>query len=142
MKETRNLLMTLFCIPIGYVAAVAIVFETNIFEPGYSAGDKNVEFVMTAIMELMTLGTVFLALRLFKFNKVHADLVTRKYSALKKWGVLRLLMLGLPMMYNTYLYYMFMNTTFGYMAIIQMLCMPFVYPSLNRCIAETTEEEK
>ena len=32
MKETRNLLMTLFCIPIGYVAAVAIVFETNIFD--------------------------------------------------------------------------------------------------------------
>ena len=39
MKETRNLLMTLFCIPVGYVAAVAFVFETNIFERGYRAGD-------------------------------------------------------------------------------------------------------
>jgi len=140
MKETRNLLMTLFCIPIGYVAAVAIVFETNIFEPGYSAGDKNVEFVMTAVMELVTLGTVFLALRLFKFNKVHDDLVNRKYSALKKWGALRLLMLGLPMMYNIHLYYMFGETpTFGYMAIIQMLCMPFVFPSKSRCEAEIEE---
>lgn len=140
MKETRNLLMTLFCIPIGYVAAVAIVFETNIFEPGYSAGDKNVEFVMTAVMELVTLGTVFLALRLFKFNKVHEDLVNRKYSALKKWGALRLLMLGLPMMYNIHLYYMFDKTpTFGYMAIIQMLCMPFVFPSKSRCEAEIKE---
>ena len=139
MKETRNLLMTLFCIPIGYVVAVAIVFETNIFESGLYADDKNVEFMMTAVMELVTLGTVFLALRLFKFNKVHDDLVTRKYSALKKWGLLRLLMLGLPMMYNTYLYYMFMNTTFGYMAIIQMLCMPFVYPSKSRCEAEVEE---
>ena len=139
MKETRNLLMTLFCIPIGYVVAVAIVFETNIFESGLYADDKNVEFMMTAVMELVTLGTVFLALRLFKFNKVHDDLVTRKYAALKKWGLLRLLMLGLPMMYNTYLYYMFMNTTFGYMAIIQMLCMPFVYPSKSRCQAEVEE---
>ena len=139
MKETRNLLMTLFCIPIGYVVAVAIVFETNIFESGLYADDKNVEFMMTAVMELVTLGTVFLALRLFKFNKVHDDLVARKYSALKKWGLLRLLMLGLPMMYNTYLYYMFMNTTFGYMAIIQMLCMPFVYPSKSRCQAEVEE---
>ena len=139
MKETRNLLMTLFCIPIGYVVAVAIVFETNIFESGLYADDKNVEFMMTAVMELVTLGTVFLALRLFKFNKVHDDLVARKYAALKKWGLLRLLMLGLPMMYNTYLYYMFMNTTFGYMAIIQMLCMPFVYPSKSRCGAEVEE---
>ena len=139
MKETRNLLMTLFCIPIGYVVAVAIVFETNIFESGVYADDKNVEFMMTAVMELVTLGTVFLALRLFKFNKVHDDLVARKYAALKKWGLLRLLMLGLPMMYNTYLYYMFMNTTFGYMAIIQMLCMPFVYPSKSRCEAEVEE---
>jgi hypothetical protein len=98
-----------------------------------------VEFVMTAVMELVTLGTVFLALRLFKFNKVHDDLATRKYAALKKWGLLRLLMLGLPMMYNTYLYYMFMNTTFGYMAIIQMLCMPFVFPSKSRCEAEIEE---
>lgn len=139
MKETRNLLMTLFCIPIGYVVAIAIVFETNIFESGLYADDKNVEFMMTAVMELVTLGTVFLALRLFKFNKVHDDLVASKYAALKKWGLLRLLMLGLPMMYNTYLYYMFMNTTFGYMAIIQMLCMPFVYPSKSRCQAEVEE---
>ena len=139
MKETRNLLMTLFCIPIGYVVAVAIVFETNIFESGIYADDKNVEFMMTAVMELLTLGTVFLALRLFKFNKVHDDLVARKYAALKKWGLLRLLMLGLPMMYNTYLYYMFMNTTFGYMTIIQMLCMPFMYPSKSRCEAEGEE---
>ena len=139
MKETKKLLMTLFCIPFGYVVAVAIVFETNIFESGVYADDKNVEFVMTAVMELLTLATVFLALRLFKFNKVHDDLVARKYSALKKWGMLRLLMLGLPMMYNTYLYYMFMNTTFGYMAIIQILCMPFVFPSKSRCEAEVEE---
>jgi len=32
-----------------------------------------------------------------------------------------------------------MNPAFGYMAIIQLLCLPFVYPSLNRCIAETEE---
>jgi hypothetical protein len=34
-----------------------------------------------------------------------------------------------------------MNTTFGYLAIILLLCLPFVFPTLNRCIAETTAEE-
>ena len=33
-----------------------------------------------------------------------------------------------------------MNTTFGYMAIIQFLCLPFVFPSAGHCLAETTEE--
>ena len=28
------------------------------------------------------------------------------------------------------------------LGIMLLLCMPFVYPSMNRCIAETTEEEK
>ena len=141
MKETRNLLMTLFCIPIGYVVAVAIVFETNIFESGLYADDKNVEFMMTAVMELVTLGTVFLALRLFKFNKVHAELVSKKHNALSKWGTLRLVMILAPMVANTYLYYLYMNTTFGYMAIIGLLCLPFVFPTMSRCEAEVEDDK-
>jgi hypothetical protein len=35
-----------------------------------------------------------------------------------------------------------MNTTFGYLAIMLLLCLPFIFPSLNRCLVETTEEEK
>ena len=92
-------------------------------------------------MELLTLGGVFLALRLFKFPKVHQDLVTKKEHALFKWGILRLALLLIPMVANTYLYYMFMNTTFGYMAIIQLLCLPFVFPTMSRCQSEVESEE-
>ena len=56
------------------------------------------------------------------------------------WGMLRLLVLEVPMVVNTYLYYMFMNPTFGYLAIILLLCLPFVMPTVGRCIDETTEE--
>ena len=37
-------------------------------------------------------------------------------------------------------FYIYMNPTFGYLAIILLLCLPFVFPSQSRCIAETTEE--
>ncbi|MBQ8712837.1 MAG: hypothetical protein IJ551_08505 [Prevotella sp.] len=60
---------------------------------------------------------------------------------MKKWGVLRLIMLEVPMLVNTLLYYAYANTAFGYMAIIIAITLPFVYPSMNRCMAETTEEE-
>jgi hypothetical protein len=83
---------------------------------------------------------VFLGLRLFKFNKVHAELVSKKHIALGMWDTLRLVMILAPMVANTYLYYLYMNTTFGYMAIIQLLCLPFVYPSMNRCKSEVEAE--
>jgi hypothetical protein len=33
-----------------------------------------------------------------------------------------------------------MNTTFGYLGIMLLLCLPFVFPSVGRCLAETSEE--
>ena len=46
-------------------------------------------------------------------------------------------MLLLPLWADTLLYYLYMNTTFGYLGIILVLCLPFVYPSESRCEAET-----
>ena len=51
----------------------------------------------------------------------------------------RLLILEAPMVINTLLYYIYMNTTFGYLGIMLLLCLPFVFPSLNRCEGEVTE---
>ena len=54
-------------------------------------------------------------------------------------GMTRLIILEAPMVINTLLYYIYMNTTFGYLGIILLLCLPFVFPSLSRCEDETTE---
>ena len=139
MRVTRDLLMFIFVIAIVIVLAIVAGFETGEFESGLLVEEKNAEFLLTAIMELVTLGCVFLALRLFKFGKVHADLVTMKEYALRKWGTLRLLLLVVPMVANTLFYYLFVNTTFGYMAIIQLLCLPFVFPTMSRCLSEVGE---
>ena len=48
--------------------------------------------------------------------------------------------LCLPMLINTFMYYQTMSPAFGYMAIILVLCLFFVYPSIGRCIEETSEE--
>ena len=118
-----------------------VLYETGIMESGLFEEHKNSEFILTALMELITLGGVFIALRLFKFQKVHQDLITNKEHALFRWGILRLALLLIPMVANTYFYYMFMNTTFGYMAIIQLLCLPFVFPTMSRCQAEVESGE-
>ena len=137
MKETKNLLMGVYLAGIVLALTIVCLYETEVVVPGVLATDKQSEFLMTFLMELMTLGCAFLALRLFKFEKIHQELITGKAAALKKWGLIRLLILLFPLWADTLLYYIYMNTTFGYLGIILALCLPFVYPSMNRCEAET-----
>lgn len=122
---------------IGITVVLIVLFETDVLPSGLMATEKQTEFLLTTLMELLTLASVYMSLRLFKFDKVHQELVTLKADGLRRWGLIRLGILLLPMPLNTVLYYLFMNTTFGYMAIILAICLPFVYPSEARCEAET-----
>ena len=137
MKETKNQLMSVFVSGTVLPLMIVCIYETEVVVPGLLATDKQLEFLLTFLMELMTLGCAFLALRLFKFEKIHQELISDKAVALRKWGAIRLVLLLFPLWADTLLYYLYMNTTFGYLGIILVLCLPFVYPSESRCEAET-----
>lgn len=132
--------MTIFVSFVLMSALIILVFETGILLSGHFAGQEPSEFILTLMMELTTLGCAFLALRLFKFEIIRQDLLHRKETALLKWGLIRLLLLMLPLTIDTLLYYIYIKPTFGYLAIIMVLCLPFIYPSMNRCLTETEEE--
>ena len=134
--------MTIFVFAIVFALAIVVLFETDTMAAGLYAGETQSEFFWTFFMELLTLGCVFLGLRLFKFKKVHNALVAQKHYALGIWGTVRLMLLLAPMVANTYLYYLYMNTTFGYMAIIGLLCTPFVFPTMSRCEAEVEDDKQ
>lgn len=137
MKETKNQLMSVFVSGTVLPLMIVCIYETEVVVPGLLATDKQSEFLLTFLMELMTLGCAFLALRLFKFEKIHQELISDKAVALRKWGAIRLVLLLFPLWADTLLYYLYMNTTFGYLGIILVFCLPFVYPSESRCEAET-----
>ena len=139
MKKTQKTLMTLYLAIILLTLFLVVLFETDVMEPGRLAGSTQSEFIATAAMQLLSLGGAFLGLRLFKFQAVHQLLLSQKASALLKFGTLRLFIIGAPMMCNTLYYYMYMNPTFGYLAIILLLCLPFVCPTMGRCEAEVSE---
>ena len=101
MKETKNLLMGVFVAGIVLPLTIVCLYETEVVVPGLFATDKQSEFLMTFLMELMTLGCAFMALRLFKFEKIHQELISGKAVALRKWGVVRLVMLLLPLWAET-----------------------------------------
>lgn len=140
MKSISKRLVVIYMSLAAIALAIIILYETDILEAGVMEEQKQLEFILTAMMELISLGAAFMGLRLFKFKTVHNDLVNRQEPAMWKWGVIRLLILEVPMVIDTLLYYIFMNTTFGYLAVMLLLCLPFVFPSVNRCLAETSEE--
>ena len=142
MKHTHYILMAVFVGALVLTGIIVLLFETDVLLAGTAVGNSQVEFVMTIIMELLTLGQIWLALRLFKFKMVKHDLIARKEVALRSWGVLRLLLLDIPLLFNALFYEIFLNATFGYLAIILLVCQAFVYPSLARCEAEVTPENK
>ena len=148
MKQVSNILAAIFWGLLGISVLLAVLFECEVLPAGVStvtvtgtetSTSATVEFLCRFTMEVVTLLGIWLSLRLFKFQRVHADLMTRKEEALKKWGVIRLLLLEVPMLLNTILYYIYMQTTYGYMAIIAVLCLPFVFPTLSRCEGEVEE---
>ena len=124
-KYLRNLFWGTVAVPL----LIATVYECDVLPTGVFAGKAQEEFLAVIIMELLTIVMISLALRLFKAKDVERKVAEGDTLALRRWGALRILMITVPLLLNTIGYYLFMNTTFGYMALILLICLPFVYTS-------------
>ena len=71
----------------------------------------TIQFLLTVIMELGTMLCAYLGLRLFKHN----------------WR-LRMALIVVPLLVNGLLYWFYRTTTFFYLGIILLLCIPFIWP--------------
>lgn len=131
--------MTNFLFMIIVSLLMVALYETEVLEPIQLATGKMLDFVVAVIMEFVTIAVIPLALKLFSMKVIRRKLVAGKGDALLVWGTARLNMLCLPMLVDIFMYYQTMSPTFGYMAIILFLCLFFVYPSMERCVNETTE---
>ncbi len=122
--------------------AVVLLYETDLLLPGLWHGDVNAQFIVKAMMEVVTICMIPLALRLFRFRPVSKSICNDAVNGLLTWGSLRMMMICLPMTANTLFYYLFgLDVTFGYMGIICLICILFIYPSRSRCISETGKEK-
>lgn len=140
MNKTVKILQYLFWGLIALVAIIVTTFETDILIAGEMAGDKVTEYYWTVGLELTTIAILPMALRLMKLSSV-SEAVKHSSKTYLRFALLRLSAIALTMLANAVLYYLFMQTTFGYLAIICLISMAFVYPSSSRCKSETSVEE-
>ena len=73
--------------------------------------NETIQFLLTTVMEIGTLLCAYLGVRLFKKNQ---------------W--LRIALIGVPLVLNIVLYFIYRTTPFFYLGIILLLCIPFVWP--------------
>jgi hypothetical protein len=125
-----------FVLPIVLSLAMVVLYESDVIMSGSKTGHDVLEYQAVMVMELLTICLIPLALRLFKFKSVHRQVADASGRGLKKWGAIRICMIAVPMLINTFLYYQFMNVAFGYMGIIGLLSLVFVYPSKEKCEQE------
>ena len=111
---------------------LVLLFESNVFPTGLYADNKTADFLFTTIMEILTICCIPLALRLIKDKTMKKYDVPRRMQIYRRKAMLRLLLLGCPLLINTFLYYLFMNVAFGYMTIILFLCLLFIIPTKER----------
>lgn len=132
MNKTISLLRSVLIANVGVAVVIAALYELDILPSGMMTGRPQDEFLSTISMELITIVFIPVALRLFKTKDVEKRLEEGDIKAFRKWGLVRILMITVPLVLNTLLYYSFMNTTFGYMALILLICLPFIYPAARK----------
>ena len=144
MEKTRNLLMALFA---GFLLLAAILYIGGEFLHWdmalWEGANKEQRFICSTVMILLTICLLPLSLRLFKFKRISDELHARQAPALTRWGSVRIVCMGLLLVVNTFLYYAFgFESTYGYLAVVVLLCMPFIIPTMGRCVAEVSKEEE
>lgn len=140
MKETQRKLLIAFFAPVIMAVIIIVLYETECLMPG-NLPDPTVNFLAGTVMVLLTIGSIPFALYMFRIPKIHRQLTDDAQKApqrLLTFGMLRMMMLAVPMVVNIWFYYFFSFTTsYFYMAVILFLSMFFIYPSTDRCLAET-----
>lgn len=142
VRLVQRILMCNFFIMVGLALLLVFFYECELIPVTSMAANSQLVFVLQVLMELVTILVIPVALKMFSIKPLRRKLTEGKGDSLLLWGTLRLNMLSVPMVFNVFFYYQTMSPAFGYLAIIIFLCLFFIFPSLDRCEAETSEPQE
>ena len=125
--KTQQTLNIIFYTSIVLSLLAVVLFETNTLIGGWWADNRSADFLCTTFLGLFSLCAIPVAFRLVRPSR--SNTARMNYD---RRAILRLVLLGLTLLLNTFSYYAFMGVPFGYMAIILFLCLLFVVPTQKR----------
>lgn len=141
MEITRivNSLKKAFWAALAVLAATALTVEYLLMDVagGLMADHRQFEFLYHTVMVLLTLGSCYLTLRLFKMSRIEAALRACPLQEYKKWSLMRIALLFIPAWFNIVGYLLFLSPSYVYLSIILLLSFAFIYPTKGRFMSET-----
>lgn len=142
LRDVRNLLLAQMCLSLAAAVVIIALFESEAVMPGVIEKGSQAEFLLLTLMEMLTVCMIPAALRLFKTKRVRRDIASEPVRGLQRWGVVRMSMLCGTMVINILLYYITpLNVAFAYMAIICLISLVFINPTMRRCEAEAGADD-
>ena len=141
IKTAQRYLLFNFLFMLVLCLLMVVLYECEWLEIGSLGNDAYLLFLLQLVMEAVSIVAIPVALKMFSIRYVHRLLVKGQGVALLRWGTARINLLCLPLVVNTFLYYQTMWAGFGYLAIILLLCLFFIYPSIDRCESEVSDTE-
>lgn len=122
-----------------YIAILAIglfVLFSFLFNDTIFIEDPQFDFIFLTAMELITLCVIPFALRLFKFKWVKKRIKKQGIKGFLDLKEAQIAMLACPLILNEGAYFITMQVTHFYLAVILFLCMIFIYPSQEKLVNE------
>lgn len=141
MKKITTALRCVYATQLLVAALILLVYEAGWLAPGLLAGDATTSYWMNMVGVVVTLLCILLALKLMNFKRVkamiHAD--EQDYFVL---SLVRIQLLGLPLLYNTFAYYLLScEPTCGYLALMCVVAFFFIWPSEDKMLYERAIDE-
>lgn len=130
-----------FFTPLIITALMVIAFETDLITPAAYINPLSgtEEFVFLYLLEIITIIIVPIALKMMHASKIHS-LIHHNKSTYYHLALLRIAMIGIPMIVNTLMYYITMTTTYCYLTLILIAADMFIIPSAQRCANEMNSD--
>ncbi|MBP3789291.1 MAG: hypothetical protein J6I52_06685 [Prevotella sp.] len=137
MNEIVKTLKIIYWFMVTMTLAMALVFEYIVEDTVGMEADPTFEYVWQSIAVLISLGGLVLALRLFKIKAVEQQIKEKPLTHYMTMSKVRFALIEGITLFNLVGYFLFINPSFVWLALITGMGFFFIYPSKERLINET-----
>lgn len=129
-----------YCYSLLATGIIVLIYETGLLPVGELVYDSTTNYVMEIVSVGQTLIGIPLGLKFMHLKQIQQNLKAKPERYLS-YGILRMLCIQTPMIINVVFYYMMgFDATQGYLALICLIAMFFVWPSRGKMEYELKNE--
>ena len=129
--KTITILRRLYITVLLTAALAAIIFETEMIVLDWTP-DASAAYLLEIAGVVIAIIGIPLALKLLHFPRIKA-IIQGNESKYLSWSIYRICLLAVPLYFNLLMYYLLScDVTSGYLALMVVVAMLFIWPSRSR----------